>query len=154
METVTDGEENDTVDENIVKPVVNADSTVHKPEDHGQVLTVNQTKEDNDQTNTKDGKQPERPKTGRSRPVDQYIVNFCYLQSADSARDLMRTHAPTYAGIVDEKRLCNYSCLCLHYMFLLSGMLKFKDGDVIYFLHKNILNLYATPHYLLIIRFG
>jgi hypothetical protein len=107
MEAATDGKENDTVDQNVVKSAVDANSALDKPEDHGQVLTVNQNKEDKDQTNTKDGKQPERPKTGRSRAVDQYSVDFYYLQNADSARDLMRTHAPTYR-IVDEKRSCNY----------------------------------------------
>ncbi|XP_056022216.1 uncharacterized protein LOC125649620 [Ostrea edulis] len=105
MGTVDDGKENDLLGQDNVKPAVNTDNTTNGPDDQSQVLAVDQNKQDGEQNNEKDGKKQERPKTGRSRAVDEYTVNFYYLQDADSARDVMRSHAPKYARILDEKRI-------------------------------------------------
>ncbi|XP_056022215.1 uncharacterized protein LOC125649621 [Ostrea edulis] len=105
MGTVDDGKENDLLGQDNVKPAVNTDNTTNEPDDQNQVPAVDQNKQDGEQNNEKDGKKQERPTKGRSRAVDEYTINLYYLQDADSARDVMRSHAPKYARILDEKRI-------------------------------------------------
>ncbi|XP_061173523.1 uncharacterized protein LOC133182687 [Saccostrea echinata] len=91
MATASDLEESDKLGESI------------KCEAAGKLGNNNdQAKASNPKTEDKIQKRPEK---NRPRIKDKYTVNIYYLQNADCAQDLMRTNAPTYTDIVDEKRI-------------------------------------------------